>query len=263
MYSIDINFLKDRKLEAQTGTAVQITGPPVPINERIPIIIGMAVGVALVAASVGASLVINQQKARTEQEIQALKNQIAGLQGQNEEVQQLETQIKAVSQNTEALVSVFKNIKPWSALLAEISLVIPPGVQIQSISQSDNKTLTISGIASSYDRVNDFVLSLKNSRFLNAEKTKLNNSNFTKNPNAVKFTEEEIAQAGQGQTEIQDVLVEQAQPIVELPEVINYNITVELSDIPASELINTLNRRGAIGLVTRMNILERKGALKP
>ena len=256
MYNLNINFLKDRKLDTQTSDSLARKKQTTPINERIPIIAGVAVGAAMVAASGVALLVINQQKEATEKEIAVLEGEIKKLQGQSEEVQKLQAQIAQVKQDTKALVSVFKNIKPWSSLLEEISLVIPPNVQIKSINQSGNKTLTLTGMASSYDEVNDFVLTLKNSRFLNAERTKLDNSNSSNNPNSIKLPEKP-------ESEYPSSEEEQPKPTVTLSEVVNFSITTRLSDIPASELINELNRRGAIGLVNRIRTLEKKGIIQP
>ncbi len=253
MYNLNINFLKDRKLDAQTSDSLARKKQTTPINERIPIVVGAAVGAAFVVASVASLLVINQQTASTKKEIAVLESEINRLQGQNEEVEKLQAQITQIKQNTEALVSVFKNIKPWSSLLEEISLVIPPTVQIKSI-QSRDKNLTFTGIASSYDDVNDFVLTLKKSRFLDSQETALTKSNYGNNPNSVQFPE---------QSQGRDSLSSEEQPIVTLPEIVSFSITTKLSDIPASELINELNRRGAIGLVNRIRTLEKKGIIQP
>jgi type IV pilus assembly protein PilN len=243
MYSIDINFLRDRKLDSQTsGTSFKKEATP--MSERVPIFIGVGVAVALIGLAGGALLVLNNQKATIQKQIAELELKINQLQQQNVEVQKIESEITNISQETEALVSVFKNIKPWSALLAEISVIIPPNVQIQSISQSEGKTLNIRGIASSYDDVNDFVLTLKSSKFLNSEKTQLNSTNLRDHPQSTSGAKEDD------------------QPLIQWPKVMNYDITTELSEIPASELINDLKSRGAIGLITRMKTLEQKGAIK-
>ena len=252
MYNLNINFLKDRKLDTQTSDSLARKKQTTPINERIPIVAGVAAGLALIVVSGAALLIINQQKAKTEKQIAVIESEINKLKGQNEEVQKLQAQIAEVEEDTEALVSVFKNIKPWSALLEEISLVIPPTVQIKSINQSGNKTLTLTGMASSYDDVNDFVLTLKKSRFLDSEETSLNKSNSSNNPNSVKFPEI---------PESEDSRSDEEQPIVTLSNVVNFSITTEISDISASELINELNRRGAIGLVNRIRTLEKKGII--
>lgn len=49
---------------------------------------------------------------------------------------------------------------------------------------------------------------------------------------------------------------------MELPQVILYTITSEISDLSSEQLLNLLNRRGAIGLVSRLSNLQRKGVLQ-
>lgn len=258
MYSIDINFLRDRKLDSATS-GTKIKQKATPMSERIPIFIGLGIGVALVAASGGALLFINNQKAITDQEIKELEGRITQLLGQNEEVKKLQAQIDMITKKTDSLVSVFDNIKPWSALLAEIGLVIPSKVQIQSIAQAEGKTVTITGIAETYDDVNDFVLTLKNSKFLNPENTALTTSSLIENPNNPTKEGEKQPNSAQNKTSG----LAKNNPSIEFPPVVNYTITAELSDIPASKLINDLKLRGATGLVSRINILEQKGAIKP
>jgi type IV pilus assembly protein PilN len=244
-YSIDINFLRDRKLDTPGRTTLLRQQQQTPMSERIPMIIGLVVGVALVAASGGALLVLNQQKAQMEQEIAELDTEIKILQGETEEIKAIQAQIEQVQQQTTDLVSVFSTIKPWSAILNEITRLIPPSVQLESISQSGNKTITITGTAKTYDDVNDFLLTLQKSRFFNSDNIKLVSANTTESKNELAFSQ-----------------TPGEQPIVEFPSVVSYNITTELSEIPASELIRELNTNGAIGLVTRLRNLERKGAIQ-
>jgi type IV pilus assembly protein PilN len=244
MYSIDINFLNDRNLgDLQVDSKKTVT----PVSERVPIFIGAGVAVALIGLSGGALLFLNGQKANIEQQNAELSQKISQLRSQNEEVNKIQSEIDNTFQETEALVSVFNNIKPWSALLAEISSIIPPNVQIESISQSQGKTINIQGFAKSYDDVNDFLLTLKQSKFLNSEKTRINTSAQT-----------DLPQDNQNNSDSDEA----NRVTIEWPQVINYNITTELSEIPASELMDDLQRRGAIGLVSRMRTLEQKGAIR-
>lgn len=255
MYNIDINFLKDRKLDA-TGSTITLK-KTTPKTIQLPIIIGTGVAVAFIAATGGALFLLNNQKTATNKTIADLDAEIQRLQGQNAQVQQIEKEIGAITNEIAILVSVFKQIRPWSAMLSEISSVTPSGVQIQAVNQSGNKNLTINGYADSYDQVNDFLLTLKNSRFLNPEKTTLATTSLTANPGSVIFDRSQIVgnetttpnPGGGSSLEI------------ELPEVVNYTINTEMNDTSSEELLNQLNARGAIGLVSRLTYLQRKGAL--
>jgi type IV pilus assembly protein PilN len=257
MYNIDINFLKDRKLDA-TGNTMALKKKATPKTVQLPIIIGTGVAVAFIAATGGALFLLNNQKASTNKTIADLDTEIQRLQGQNAQVKQIETEIGTVTNEIAILVSVFKQIKPWSAMLAEIGSVTPSGVQIQGVSQSENKSLIINGYAQSYDQVNDFLLTLKNSRFLNPEKTTLATTSLTANPGNVIFDRSQLiddnnntATNGTAENSVE----------IELPQVITYTINTEINDISSEELLNQLNTRGAIGLVSRLTYLQRKGAL--
>lgn len=249
MYNIDVNFLRDRKLDGlSTGTSFAKKAPT-PMAEKLPIFIGAGVGVACIAAAGGALLLVNSQKTSTENEIATLETEITRLQGQSQQIQDYENKIKTIKDETESFVSVFKSIKPWSAMLKEISSLIPAKVQIASITQSETvdsttqskrQVLNIKGIAQSYDDVGDFVLNLKRSQFINPENTKLTSSEFTKNPNELKNSGADLKNS----------------------MVVLYDITAEISDVPAPELINALDSRGAIGLVARLKILKEKGAIE-
>lgn len=266
MYNIDINFLKDRKLDSTGGTTAFQKKPTTPLSERVPIFIGTGVGVAFIAAVGGALVLLNGQKSSTNNTIAELDAEIQRLQGQNQQVQQIQTEIDNVNRETGILASVFNNIKPWSAMLAEIAYVTPPSVQINSITQNDTKTLTINGYAQSYDDVNDFLLTLKNSPFLNGENTRLTTSSLTDNPSTVIFDRAQLnpqtqgGNGGAGTTPTPGGANTGIQ--LELPQVILYTITSEISDLSSEQLLNLLNRRGAIGLVSRLSNLQRKGVLQ-
>lgn len=260
MYNIDINFLKDRKLDSTSNTNVFIKKQATPLKEKMPIFIGTGVGVAFIAAVGGALLILNGQKTSTTAAIAQIESEIQRLQGQNQEVQKIQGEIDTVNREIGILASVFNYIKPWSAMLAEIAYVTPANVQISSITQADLKTLTINGYGKSYDDVNDFLLTLKNSPFLNGENTRLTTSSLAENPGTVIFDRNQLnaqeggtnAPQGGGGGGLD----------VSFPKVVLYTITTEISDVSSEQLLNLLNRRGAIGLVSRLSNLKRKGVLQ-
>lgn len=256
MYNIDINFLKDRKLDA-TSTTTAFTKKTTPKTIQLPIIIGAGVAVAFIAATGGALFLLNNQKTATNNTIADLDSEIQRLQGQNAQVKQIETEIATVTNEVAILVSVFKQIKPWSAMLSEIGSVTPSNLQIQGITQSGNRTLTINGYADSYDQVNDFLLTLKNSRFLNGENTTLTTTSLVANPGNVIFDRSQMI------TNVNNPINQNTENSleIELPEVVSYTINTEINDTSSEELLNQLNERGAIGLVSRLTYLQRKGVL--
>lgn len=284
MYSLDVNFLKDRKVEEDVKTT-QTQSPALSLGKNLPILIGLGVLVALPAAAASLLWVISAQTAKTQQNIQELDAQISQLGSQNQRIQELEKQVNGINEETQALVSVFNQIKPWSAVLQDIRDRVPAGVQIQTIKQegaaaptaaptagatTPGISLTVTGIARSYNDVNDLILTLQQSNFLKAQKTVLTSAEEVDYP--VQELNEDQREAllkkvrsGQfpGIPKDAPLLGSSTKDMYEFPKVVKYEVKTELGDIPASQMKQELARKGAIGLVTRINTLEEKGAIQP
>ena len=242
MYSLDVNFLKDRHLETSTKTTLvtQSRGPS--LKEQLPLMIGGAVMVILPAITASSLLVLNQLSSSTQQRIQQLENQLGQLSAQNQSIEEINAKVQQNDQEIQSLVTVFNQIRPWSAILSEIEAKIPTNVQVGSITQSDTG-VTIAGYAMSYDDLNDFVLTLQSSPLLDAEQTVITTATLEDFPIDTKNAPDNIE--------------------VEFPQGVKYTITTAISDRPSSELIQDFARSGAIGLVNRIRTLENKGVLKP
>ena len=242
MYSLDVNFLKDRHLETSTKTTLvtQSRGPS--LKEQLPLMIGGAVMVILPAITASSLLVLNQLSSSTQQRIQQLENQLGQLSAQNKSIEEINAKVQQNDQEIQSLVTVFNQIRPWSAILSEIEAKIPTNVQVGSITQSDTG-VAIAGYAMSYDDLNDFVLTLQSSPLLDAEKTVITTATLEDFPIDTKNAPDNIE--------------------VEFPQGVKYTITTAISDRPSSELIQDFARSGAIGLVNRIRTLENKGVLKP
>jgi type IV pilus assembly protein PilN len=258
MYNIDINFLKDRKLDTLTSSTAFRKKSQASFQEKLPIVIGSGVGVALIGIAGGALLLFNNQKATRTQEIAEIEAEIARLQGKNAEVQQIQTKINTIKQEISVLASVFEEIKPWSAMLAEIASVVPPNVQISSLAQSGKSDLTISGVADSYKTVNDLYLTLKKSPLLDKEKTVMGATSLTGHPNQILFDSSEI-EGEQASTNAK--ATEAKKEEITLPQVATFSMTTAITDESSQKYLNQLNRQGAIGLVSRLTALQRKGVL--
>ena len=273
MYSLDVNFLKDRKVEEDAKKTLATQASEFSLGKNLPMLIGLGVLVLLPAATGSLLWLINAQTASTQARIEELDAQIAQLGAQNQQIQELEKQVNAINEETQALVSVFTQIKPWSALLQDVRDRVPTGVQIESIKQEaatpeGTIPLTIVGVARSYDDVNDLVLSLQQSNFLKAQKTVLTSAEITDPP--IQDLDEEARQElsqkiKQGQISVVPTntnLVALKDAFI-FPKVVRYQVKTELGDIPASKLTGELTRKGAVGLVTRLRTLEQKGAIQP
>jgi len=278
MYSLDINFLNDRP---DIRPQVQGNKPKQKPAAMTPLILGVALGLLLPGVVGGLWFFVQQQTAQLETRQAELDSQLASLQIQQDKIKQLNDEIAKVQGETNDLASVFNQIKPWSAMLQDIRERVPVGVQIQTIQQTEDTTsaaptpaaspspdaqapnaqatsapsptmkLAISGSARSFDEVNYFLLTLQRSPFFKSDETQLVKAELVQNANKVEVT------VPQNKTQ------SDATVTYTLPKTVDYQIQTTLSDIPASELLRELDRKGAVGLVTRIRTLQEKGVIQP
>lgn len=279
MYSLDINFLNDRP---DIRPQVQGNKPKQKPAAMTPLILGVALGLLLPGVVGGLWFFVQQQTAKLDTRQAELDSELQRLQIQQDKIKQLNDEIAKVQGETNDLASVFNQIKPWSAMLQDIRERIPRGVQIQTIEQTEDTTsaaaptpaaspspnaqapnaqatsapsptmkLAISGSARSFDEVNYFLLTLQRSPFFKSDETQLVKAELVQNPNKVEVT------VPQNKTQ------SDATVTYTLPKTVNYQIQTSLSDIPASELLRELDRKGAVGLVTRIRTLQEKGVIQP
>ena len=278
MYGLDINFLSDRTqrpTEAGLKPAGQVQSDPRPYY------IGAAVAVALVALTGGAWAVLSSQNADLEKQKASLDNQLTVLQGQLADAQNYAQQVNQIESENQALATVFDRIKPWSAVLQDVRDRVPNGVQIDTIEQlappaataaaapapsaspTDGSSpatapvveadippprISISGKARSFNDVNDFLLTLQRSPFLQGKDVKIVSSSLIDNPTQVEFSPQ--PESG-GEIKVQ------------LPKVVEYKIEGNFTDLTASELLQDLERTLSVGLATRIQALRDRGVLKP
>jgi type IV pilus assembly protein PilN len=267
MYSLDINFLNDRQ---NRPTEVGVGRPRrVQRESPLPFYIGLAVAIALPALVGGVWLLLQSQNRQLEQQQAELDSQLTALNAQLEVINNIEAQIQEIDTENRALATVFDRIKPWSAVLQDIRGRVPGNVQISNIEQLQAEAETppaaadgslqpavaepppsqvrIRGYARSFNDVNDFVLTLKRSPFLNADTIQLSSSQLIDNP-----TQVEIA------NDLPDREIQ-----VELPRVVEYTIEGSLSNLPASALLQDLERTLSVGLATRIQALRDRGVIQP
>jgi type IV pilus assembly protein PilN len=104
--------------------------------------------------------------------------------------------------------------------------------------------IEVEGVAQSFNDVNSFILTLKQSAFFNPEETQLISSELKTD------TANLSTSTGAGTTTI-------------TTKKVNYKIQTSLKQIPATELLRELERKGAIGLVTRLKTLQQQKVIKP
>lgn len=289
MYALDINFLNDRtERQAEPGQRK----PKGPINQT-PFYIGLAVAIALPALALGAWALLQSQNGTLEQRQAALDSELATIKIQQAEVDAITKRVKDYEAENTALATVFDQIKPWSGILQDIRDRVPNGVQISMIEQLPSEEapatapvataspspspgaspeaspspgvpgvpviaalqaaqrIRVTGRAKSFSEVNDFVLTLQRSPFLTSEDTKLSTSKLIDNPTKISFEEKD------GQTTSSDKVE------IKFPQVVEYTIDTTLTELPASALLQDLERTLSVGLASRIQALRDRGVLKP
>ena len=272
MYNLDINFLRDRGGEQPTDMSSSIAQKKEPsIEDKIPIVVGIILALVAPAITFGYLQSVKAKTATVEEEVTQIESEIADLGNQNKKIEAANAEIQQAQQETAALVGVFEKIKPWAAIMQEISDRTPPGVQVDSIQQTAGVSATapppteakegeaaatpppvpdpaigvdLAGVARSYDDVNDFVLFLQRSPFFDSKQVKLNGASTASFPVEVENTEDLPDNAS-----------------LEIPEGVKYTISAQLNNVPSSQLIKEIEKQGSIGLATRLKTLERKGAV--
>jgi type IV pilus assembly protein PilN len=114
--------------------------------------------------------------------------------------------------------------------------------------------IEITGTAKSFEEVNNFMLTLKQSAFFNPDETQLVNADLGA------ATPLATAPALDGKVATVDPIKVKK---MELPRVVNYKIQTSIKRVPAADLIRELERKGAVGLVARLKSLQQQQAIKP
>ncbi len=193
MYSLEINFLKDRP--AFQKSADKKPRQAVQMGDLTPIYIGVGVGLVFPVLVAGTLFFLQGKSAEVAAEITVKEQEIQKLDIKIGDINKTRAEIASVKGETQALVTVFDQIRPWSAMLQDLRDRIPKTVQIENIKQlppvlppqgqaaaapAPNQPpvnlaggLEIDGKAKSFNDVNAFLLSLQRSKFLKPSEIKL------------------------------------------------------------------------------------------
>ena len=264
MYSLDINFLKDRP-EYQKQIATKVEKSPIQLGNLIPVYIGVGVGLVFPALIFIGLSILEGKTAEVTQEIAKLEEEGKSLDSRIANISKIKAESVGIRTQNKALVTVFDQIRPWSAMLQDLRDRIPNKVQIETIKQiapplpgkdavaattpKNTNTagfLEISGFAISYPLVNDFALSIGQSKFFNKEETRIITAELIDAPAITGFLPPK--------TDKSDLKIK---PI----QVVKYTIKTGLSNVPASDLIQELEKKGTVGLVDRLRNIKKVGVI--
>jgi type IV pilus assembly protein PilN len=121
--------------------------------------------------------------------------------------------------------------------------------------------LDITGTAKSFDEVNNFILTLKQSAFFNPDETQLLSTSMMA-PLAVERIKPALAEPAATTTATGTPIIPVKPNKLEV-RLVEYKIQTTLKRIPAADLIGELERKGAVGLVARLKSLQQQQVIKP
>jgi len=263
MYSLDINFLKDRpEYQNQSQTRIKTSSTRIQLGNLTSVYIGLGVGLVLPALVFAGLSILQGKTTELTQDIGKLEEEGKTLDGRIANIKKLKAEADSISTQNKALVTVFDQIRPWSAMLQDLRDRIPNKVQIETIRQvaaplpgkapvtapptNPAGFLELSGYAMSYGFVNDFALSLGQSQFLNPLETKIMTTELIDAPAITGFV--------LPPTKTTNVKIKPLQ-------VVKYTIKTGLSSVPASDLIPELEKKGTVGLVDRLRNIKKVGVI--
>jgi len=294
MYSLDINFLNDRPdykpVTAAKSSAKRSSGGA---KDQLPLIGALVFAFGINAAVMGAWWWATNENTGLATEQATIDQELAKLNTQANAIKAINAETDKVTGEYKALAGVFDQIKPWSAMLQDISARTPAGVQISKIEQIDpspapvaappppaatpaaspgaspspgatppasptpvaapipvvppqTARVEISGIASTFAQVNDFILLVQRSPFFLDTDTKLIAATLKNNPTQLQVRNPSASAA----------------ELPKLRPVVEYKIETTLSPTGASELLSELRNKQADGLAIRIETLQEKGILE-
>ncbi len=274
MYGIDINFLNDRKDRPVEAIVPSAKGRSAPSATKLPLLIGLGVAIAALAGVGGYWAILQSQQKGLMAQQADLDSRLTELQQKLAQADTVRQQAEAIDSEITALAGVFERIRPWSAIVRDVQGRTPSRTQISQLTQTSPAEgvttpaaaattppatpatpatteapafsaaggLELSGNACSFDDVNDFMLTLKNSPFLESK--------------SVEITKADLGEIVPGRCPGDP---DTGKPLA----LVSYTIASNIKSIPATELLDELNRQQeSTGLAARIRALQETGALK-
>lgn len=229
MFTPDINFLKERAMSPTTGQAT--AGGPVPIAPSasksgggVALVTGFLVAGVALGSYAWFSIQLTARRDSLRETLSGIDRDLSAAQSELSQRQSLQQELDGLVSRTNAFRSFFVSLQPWSAILQDIRNRVPPDLWITNFSTTAS-TITLQGQALEFEQVNDFILTLKQSPFI--QDVQLNNS--------------------------QEVVGNQ-----DTPSSVNYGLTVSLAalQLTTPETVDTLRAQGALGVVEKLTILR-------
>lgn len=190
---------------------------------------------------------------------QLLKARMGQLERYEADVEQLNQTLKGhraalkkVSTSNAQLVERLAEVRSSSALLADLQLRVPEGVQLTEVRMEGANQIRLKGVARepvAFGRVNAMELVLRNSPLFVAK--------------GVRLDKVERMEARQVELKADGAAPRGAAAIkLELPSAVRFEMSAELTPLAANRLVAVMEALKAEGMVRRLELLQREGLLK-
>lgn len=162
--------------------------------------------------------------------------------------------LKRVKDSNERLVKRLIDVRSSSALLADLQLRVPEGVQLTSVEMVTPDKIQVEGIARdpmAFGRVNAMELVLRTSPLFQASGVTI--GRVERDP--VRVVEGTLIPPPKGSTVKAQVVK------LELPSVVRFEMTASLAPLASKALPRVMEELGAEGMARRLRLLQREGLL--
>lgn len=190
---------------------------------------------------------------------QLLKARMGQLEGYEADVEQLtktlvghRAALKKVKDSNEQLVKRLSDVRSSSALMADLQLRVPEGVQITAVQMVGTDSLRLEGVARdpvAFGRVNAMELVLRQSPLFAAKGVTLGKAERVPPRQLTVQVKGPVPAGGQP-------------PKVELPSAVRFEMTAALTPLAATRLLAVMEGLQAEGMTRRLELLQREGLLK-
>lgn len=229
----ELDLLRQRRLER--GLPAEVA-PLVPARRLL--VHGAAAGVVPLLLVATLSTWVGWRQAQVSEQLSGLRGIPAQLQALESQVSERRRQFTAVQRSNEGLAKGLVAVSSGSALLAQLAAITPQGVQITDL-QVQGSGLSLKGLANdpqSFRSVNGLSLLLARSPLIQPASVKV-----------LKISREQPTGTGAQSTVT-------AGPVA-------WDLNASFASVPAARQLALLQQLGAVGMVRRLQILQRAGVL--
>jgi type IV pilus assembly protein PilN len=217
---------------------------------------GLMIGGLLLGGALGANAMLfafHQSLRGRELELQGFEQEAAQM---RESINREGTSLQAMRAANQQLVKRLSDVRSSSALLADLQLRVPEGVQITKVQMLSPTLIQLEGLARDpvgFGRVNAMELMLRRSPLFQASGITIDKVERVPEKEFEIRPQEGTATAGAGAVRSTKVT---------LPSAVIFKIKATLSPLPPDRLVAVMESLKAEGMARRLELLQQEGLLK-